>query len=233
MGDPTRVVGRRVIAYLLDAVILTLVFFGVAAALGVEVRSDPVNPSGWNVEGSDAALAMTAILPVLYFALVNVVLQGLTGATPGRAMVGIRLVGWDGNPPGIWRAFVHSIFVQLVAGLFLPGGLILFLFVSFNKAHRHPGNMITNTYVVDSPAVGHVMVRTAAGVRAGPPAIRREDVIAELGPEVAAKILAPTVQSRSTEPQFDKQRGTYVVWNAKTERWLEFDDKTRQWNELR
>lgn len=217
---------------MLDGVILTLVFVGVAAALGVDVASDPLSPSGSRVEGSNAAVALTALLPLLYFALVNVVLQGLTGATPGRALVGIRLVGWDGHPPGIWRAFVHSLVVQLFAGIFLPGGLILLLFVSFNKAHRHPGNMLANTYVVDSPAVGHVMVRTADGVRAGPPSIRRQDVIAELGADQAAKILAPSVRSRSSEPQYDKQRGTYVVWNPKTERWLEFDDKTRQWSEL-
>ena len=90
MGDPTRVVGRRVIAFLLDGIILTVVFFGVAAALGVDVVSDPISPSGWEVEGSDTALAMTAILPFAYFVLVNVAaLAALLNLARGR-----RIVRW-------------------------------------------------------------------------------------------------------------------------------------------
>jgi uncharacterized RDD family membrane protein YckC len=49
------------------------------------------------------------------------VLIGLTGTTPGKWLAGIRVLGLDGQPAGIGRAFVREVHVALRGmGLSLP-----------------------------------------------------------------------------------------------------------------
>jgi uncharacterized RDD family membrane protein YckC len=225
-------VWRRAGAYLIDTVLTVVVLVAVVSALDVELSPDPVNPGGWQYEGESSSLAVAGALPSIYLLLTSVVLQGLVGFTPGKLLTGIRLVGWDGRPPGLWRAFLHTLVLNLMLAFGALGLAVVGAFVAFNRFHRHPGDMLANTYVVDAWAQDRLMIRTAEGLRTGPPAIRREDVVATLGPEEATKILSPSVAGRPTDPVFDKERGTYVVWRPKQEQWLEFDQASQQWRVL-
>lgn len=231
-GDPTRVVGQRAVAYLVDSLLVVMVWYAALTVFDVDLSPDPVNPAGWQYEGSSSALALAVSIPVLYVLLTSVVLQGIVGFTPGKMVLGVRLVGWDGRPPGLWRAFVHTLVLNVITSFGCLGVALVGAFVAFTKNHRHPGDMLANTYVVDAWAQGHMIVRTPEGLRSGLPAVRREDVVATLGPEEATKILAPSVAGRPTDPVFDKERGTYVVWRPKQEQWLEFDQATQQWRIL-
>ena len=231
-GDPSRVVVRRVIAYLLDAVVSLLAFWLVVTSLGVDVESDPTAPGGFRYDGSTTSVALAGLVPVGYWLATGVLAQGLLGWTPGKLLVGIRLVGWDGRAPGLWRAFVHTLVVQVFMAFSCLGGLLLVSFATFNRFHRHPGDMLANTYVVDAWSMDHMMLRTAEGLRAGPPAVTRQDVVREYGAEAAA-VLAPVVTGKPTEPTYDKQRDTYVVWNPKRQAWLQFDKASGQWVPLR
>src|SRR3954451_16265175 len=115
MQSPTQVVGRRVGAYLIDAVIviaigviswfaLTKTFSGGCAGGGVEINGDC---RGFQSGSSNRTiwLLIVFLLPVAIYW----VQQGLTGKTPGKAAVGIKVVNAEGNPPGVGRAALRSI----------------------------------------------------------------------------------------------------------------------------
>lgn len=232
-GDPSRVVGRRLLAYLLDSLFAVLIFYGGVALLGVQLETS-ATPGGVEWEGSTSTVVLFALLSIGYWVATAVVGQGLLGWTPGKLMLGIRLVGWDGRPPGLWRAFVHSFVVSFAVGLLsCLGGVILLAFVVFNRYHRHPGDMLAGTYVIDAWSMGRMMIRRAEGLEAGPPAVTRADVVDALGAEAAAEILRePQVGGRPTQPVYDKALDTYVVWRTNESRWMAFDKTTGQWRPL-
>jgi len=209
------------------------VFWLVAVAMGVTIESDLSSPGGFAYDGDATAVAIALILPTIYFVCAQVVTQGLLGWTPGKLLVGIRLVGWDGRAPGLWRAFVHSIVVNVfVSVLSCIGGLILFGWCQSSKYNQHLGDLLAKTYVVDAPAMGHLMMRRPHGLERGMVSVKRDEVAHLIGQEKAAEIL-PDVVGKPTQPAFDKTRGTYVVWRPKSEQWLEFDEATQSWQPIR
>lgn len=90
----------------------------------------------------------------IYFgiqALNLVVLQGLTGASVGKHLLGLRVIREDGRIANIgWAAlrwiilFIDQIFC------FMPGIILLFT----TKGHRRLGDMAASTFVVRKSAVG-------------------------------------------------------------------------------
>src|SRR5687767_9965773 len=117
----TKVVGRRVVAFIIDGLVLgatqAALFFLFAGdrqdAFG-DVATGETVTTYLNLTIGDTEYAVYGGKAALYFALVLllhvgyfVVLQGLKGVTLGKAMLGIRVVKDDGSgqPPGIGRAF--------------------------------------------------------------------------------------------------------------------------------
>lgn len=84
----------RTIAYVLDTLIVSVASAG--TAVGMSLIASVVG-----TEARDAARALTAtylvVLPMV-FALYCTVFWGLTGRTPGMALVGIRVVGMSRGP---------------------------------------------------------------------------------------------------------------------------------------
>lgn len=124
-------VGRRAAAHLFDVVVLTAlqlaVFFAVADK-GPALPDVPVaTPAGsqgftaeadataqitlgddrWFLEGGAAALYILAVLAL--WTAVYVVLQGRSGQTPGKRLLGLRVVDEHGRPPGPGKAAVRSL----------------------------------------------------------------------------------------------------------------------------
>jgi hypothetical protein len=97
------------------------------------------------VEDAIAFLGLGATLA--WFVLVLVVWQGRRGVTPGKLLVGLRVIDEAGQPPGPGRAFGRSILwvvdgapwiiplVGAITGLTTPG-------------HRRVGDMAAKTFVV-------------------------------------------------------------------------------------
>jgi uncharacterized RDD family membrane protein YckC len=162
--DPTKVVTRRCVAFLLDALILVLLIAFAAwvtpGALDVsEDCPDPV-PDGdacfqWE---QDAYLidgrAFVLFLLVLA-ALLTVVLIGtrrMTGASPGKTLFGIRVVDAAGDDAAFWREGLRTLALGIDGlVLLLPIGLWL---VWFTPGHRRLGDFLAGTWVVRSDAVG-------------------------------------------------------------------------------
>jgi len=169
MGDPTAVISRRILAYILDALIAGAVAFimfatqaefregadagfcdRIEAQVAVCAQSDD---QAWFIEEGSTVAAVVGVsvgAAILYL----VILQGITGATLGKLVAGIRVVKADGSPPGIGRAFVR--WIMLVVVDWFPYLLPIVGFVTSlaTKDHQRVGDLVAKTYVVRQDAAG-------------------------------------------------------------------------------
>ena len=130
MTDPTNVMGRRIGAYFIDVVVPGVIAFIVGFSIWVssanEITGVPnhyctdVTHTGYSCvqSGSSAFLATNAdtrhaivvgLLVWLLAPLNAIVLQGITGATVGKYMFGLRVVVADGSIAGFGRVLVRTL----------------------------------------------------------------------------------------------------------------------------
>jgi uncharacterized RDD family membrane protein YckC len=167
MKKPTKVVGRRVAAFLIDAVLLTAVnlaifFLFAEKRADIEGRLAPgeeqaiyVNLSlggeKYSIDGSGKALVyLLLILGIgfLYFG----VLQGLKGWTLGKLALGIRLIDEHGRSgPGIGKATIRWA-LWIVDGFFFY--LVAFVTAMATEKNQRVGDIVAKTLVVGQGDVG-------------------------------------------------------------------------------
>ncbi len=96
--------------------------------------------------GSDLGDAFFTIYLILFFLASSyfVVLNGYTGATIGKMLVGIRIVSNEGRDIGFWQSFVRWI-GYYISGIFI---FIGFLWSIFDKNSQSWHDKIAGTYVV-------------------------------------------------------------------------------------
>jgi uncharacterized RDD family membrane protein YckC len=123
---------RRATAWAVDAVPFALATMAIASLLGA--TSFPLL----------APLAAVAALASFTYQTLS---HWLSGATLGKRLVGLRVVGPDGRPPGPGRSALRS--AVAVAGVGLLGvGPLLAL---FTRSGRAPHDWVAGTSVVDAP----------------------------------------------------------------------------------
>lgn len=159
--DPTKVVGRRTVAFLLDWLLISLIGTGLFFLLAHKVdgyAASSVNAhltvgsDRWEITGG-AAFAYF-VLNVVVLVLLAGVLEGRTGWTPGKLALGVRVVRPDGSAPGIGRALAR-LAGWLVDGFpYFPFGLVAFITALVNAQHRRVGDMMADTYVVRAAQMG-------------------------------------------------------------------------------
>jgi uncharacterized RDD family membrane protein YckC len=71
--------------------------------------------------------------------------EGAWGATPGKWLLGIRVVGTDLKPCGFWRALLRN-FLKVVDGFF--NFMVGILIVAFTKDWQRVGDMAARTIVI-------------------------------------------------------------------------------------
>lgn len=233
--DPTAVVGRRIVAYIIDSIIvfgLTLVAFfvlaesdpeafdddqveSINAAFGQFADDDSSFQSAWDLgeaaggfisfDEDDFSVDIRIVEGGSFWAvnaigvgaglLLLVVLQGATGKTPGKALLGITTVAADGSPPGIGRAVVRWLLLIVDAFCILPG-LITSL---VSKGHRRIGDMAAGTYVVRADAAGQPVQLDAPA------------------PAYTASAYPPQAPTTGGQPAADAQ------WDAARQAWIRWD----------
>jgi uncharacterized RDD family membrane protein YckC len=170
-SDPTAVLGRRYGAFFIDLAVAA-VAFAILFAVTAEQRSvaEMLEIPGCRLQaGSDQVecdnRAVVQLDDTVYeagggFALAGIafsflyygVLQGLTGATLGKLMTGIRVVRADGALPGAGRAIVRWLVFAV------DGPLTLYLCgiitTAVSRGHRRLGDRAAGTYVVVAGAAG-------------------------------------------------------------------------------
>jgi uncharacterized RDD family membrane protein YckC len=164
----TKVVGRRVLALIVDTILVSAVNFAIffafaedkvaAAEAGDLTTGDTTyinltfNDTQYAVFGGKAALYFLIALAVTiaYFVL----WQGLRGVTVGKLMTGIRTVKEDDptQPPGVGRALARW-FLYIADGFpYLIPYLTGFICAMVSKQHKRIGDMVAGTLVVSRDA---------------------------------------------------------------------------------
>lgn len=139
--------GKRALAYIID-LLLTVVPPTLGSALGIGLLfAGPVNFVG-------IVILVLCLGYIVVFPIVNLVRQGVRGATFGKSQQNIMLVKDDtGAPIGILFAILRSlifwIFNSLTAGIFLIVDLII---PAFTKKRQRIIDMMLSTVVVESSA---------------------------------------------------------------------------------
>jgi hypothetical protein len=247
VADPTKVMGRRVVATLIDGVIILVPFSLYATSElqyltkddlasshlsvtefcdqwdathsgGVCVAVDQLDRAYFgNIDGGPSALLLGLTL------LVFVVLQGVSGWTFGKLLTGIRCVKPDGSPAGVLKALVRWI-LWLVDGLpfiFLPA-LVGFIVGLTTVGHRRVGDMVAKTYVVRKAAAGRP-IRVAGLDEQG-------DVVVPAWTGTG-EVEAPPPTAKHG-PQWDEARGTYIQWDPAQTAWMQWDEEARVWQRI-
>lgn len=167
MADPTAVMGRRIGAYLIDAVlgwaVMIAVFWSVSEsvpATALTTCDSPGAPSlcfeaGDTIRFAEAGDAnLVTLSGLVAWAVFGILIQGVTGGTPGKLMVGLRVIrSDDGRRAGLGRCTARTLLwsVDAVPYVFPLVGLITGV---VSKGHRRVGDMAAGTLVVRTHSVG-------------------------------------------------------------------------------
>lgn len=188
--DPTAVMGRRTLAWIVDLLLYAAVV-GAGAASMVEYVEIPPDiatedaclelerqtgdvPAGcfafedrlYLLDESESAVQTG--LSLGYFAFF-VIVQGLAGGSPGKLLFGLRVVDQYGSKAGIGKSLGRTLlWVVDAAPWILPlvGPIAAFT----SNGHRRVGDLAAGTHVVASSSVGRPVMPASAPIPAGQPA---------------------------------------------------------------
>ncbi|MBT3245500.1 MAG: RDD family protein [Actinobacteria bacterium] len=179
-ADPTAVLGRRLIAWVLDNLIIATLFTIILLS-GAESRPVPadlaaadacsvlfaseegcivIGDEAWQI---DVGLGATHVLvPTLAFLANQVLLTSLTGFSLGKAVTGLRVVRRsNGGLPGMTGSVGRTLpwMIPTVLGLLAPVMVVVEIGLTLTSAgHRRLGDRIGGTLVVDRSQAGKVPV---------------------------------------------------------------------------
>jgi uncharacterized RDD family membrane protein YckC len=148
ISDASGVLRRRLAALLIDSLIVSAIVYVLGNVFGVErvTSGAPLaaGESGFGSYTTTTALdwPLAALAFVAYFAL----LEGLFWTTPGKLLMGLRVVTVDGGPPP-WRAVAIRNVLRIVDALpflYLVGGISVLV----TKNHQRVGDRWAGTLVV-------------------------------------------------------------------------------------
>ncbi|MCA9753810.1 MAG: RDD family protein [Gemmatimonadetes bacterium] len=128
--------GRRLGAHLLDGIILNLVVIACALPFGVLSAMSGGDPGAGSLIGG----AIGFVLPLVYFLW----FWSKSGATPGKKLLGIQIVGPDGGPPTAVQSLIRYL-GYIPSSLFFCLG---FLWMIWDGEKRTWHDMMAGTRVV-------------------------------------------------------------------------------------
>ena len=168
---PTKVVGRRVVALIIDLVLTTAINAAIFFSLAVK-DTEIVNRLGdgditpnttlyGNFTFGDTSYSVYGSKAGIYFLLSFgiaigywVVLQGTKGFTLGKLMMGLRLVKDDGTlPAGMPRTLVRQLLWIVDAFPYLIPYLTGFIVALSSDRNQRVGDKVAGTLVVKADAV--------------------------------------------------------------------------------
>jgi len=183
--DPTNVMGKRIVAYIFDAVLVggvTIAFLALTKSHSYTGAPSNAcnnipdsNFSGQCVQlGSrvytwdGSGLTLGYGIGILVGLLNGVVLTGITGASIGKMVMGLRVVNAQGEKCGIGRAFVRWLLLIVDAFFCFLVGLLT---ASLTHPHKRVGDMAAGTFVVGVASMGTPIPQNVGMVYTGyPPA---------------------------------------------------------------
>ena len=166
---------RRAVAYLVDL----LLCYGVLFVIGLVIVFATVGATSAAKEAENATKGAMGLLLVLLFAaqwLYFLLFEGLTGGSPGKRALGLRVVTTAGRPIGLRAAALRNL---LRAADALPNAYLVGLVsITLSSRFQRLGDLVAGTMVVAPEDV-----RSATALALTPEATPRE--LALLPDEVA------------------------------------------------
>ena len=137
-GDPAEVVGRRIVAALLDILVLAILFVVMGVLFGDSKADD--GEASVNLEGGAA---------FLYFAIVlgyYIVAEAVWGKTLGKRLMGLRVAKLDGSAPGTGGSLVRNLLriVDSLPFLYLIGLIVMLV----TEKKQRIGDLAASTVVI-------------------------------------------------------------------------------------
>lgn len=121
-GTQPATVGKRVGAYIIDMILLTVVFVFVGVLVGLGSGPVPATPEAISAGQSYMYSVITAALTLAYFML----LEASSGQTLAKRMLRIKVTMADGSPVTLEAAFKRRVLFVIGSVIPLVGGLISF-----------------------------------------------------------------------------------------------------------
>jgi len=252
--DPTAVMGKRIGAYIIDAILGSIISIATFWAVkdSVETGRDLCDVPGsptlcvyvdgttYFADESNASTVFIAALGAWLF--FGWILLGLTGGTPGKLLVGLRVVDQNtGQLAGLGKCLGRTL-MWIVDGQLFGLPLVALITGSASKGHRRVGDMVAKTFVVNKDQVGKVphvpgLTAPAGGVPGGYSPPPPGDWAPPATPVVPAPA-APVAETAGTStdginaPKWDAERGAYIQWDKDNQLWMIYDDTSSQWKPL-
>jgi uncharacterized RDD family membrane protein YckC len=136
-GVDVKVTGRRIVATILDGIVLGLLYRASTAVFGGHYKSD----LDFTRLTSKAGLGWL-VVTLLYYVL----LEGLFGRTVGKLITGIRVIdAKTGGTPGMFTALIRTL-LRIIDSA--GGYLLAWIIVVLNDRRRRLGDMAADTLVV-------------------------------------------------------------------------------------
>jgi hypothetical protein len=165
--DPTNVMGRRILAWIIDLIPLIIIAGIFVGGSLKTVNNAPLNfCDQYRAAHSSSSLCFqsnstayyssnfrvsSTVVSLIYWFVVAGLLQGATGATIGKHIVGLRVVDGNGNICGVGKALLRTLIGVFELGFCFLIGLIT---ASVTHPHRRLGDMAAGTFVVAKQSVG-------------------------------------------------------------------------------
>ena len=185
------------------------------------------------------------LIGLLTIALNFVVLQGLTGASLGKHITGLRVVGKNGRRVSFGWNVLRTLFLVVDSFFFAIVGLIT---AFSSKGHRRVGDMVASTFVVHKSSVDtHLEI---PGLTSPPPEGSWPQGTGQPGypqqgwanPPMAGqpKAWGPTDTTApgtsptpgTDGPTWDHARNTYIQYDREVGAWVQWDDNVKSWRPI-
>ena len=136
-----KVTGRRIVAALLDLIPLVVLFLVMAAAFGESGKTaDEGDGNMYSVSLNGWPFVLYIFLSWAYF----VVFEGLTARTPGKFLLGLKVVKLDGGRYD-WKAVLVRNILRIVVPVFYIVGLVT---IAVTEKNQRIGDLAAGTTVV-------------------------------------------------------------------------------------
>lgn len=183
MPNQRQVTGRRIVAFLIDTVVGFVIFWSLVVTLATDSESVQtpgtyVSMSTYFVNGQMRAdlmgttyildggtAAVVSLVAMAYWIGTLVVLQGLTGLTVGKGLVGIRTVNGEGRPCGVGQATVRWLFLIVDAFPYFIPMLVGFIVTVSTQSRQRVGDLVAKTWVISADATGEPLTKDPATTR--------------------------------------------------------------------
>jgi len=125
----------RFVAYIVDAILLGIVYYVVATILGIDLTSPEF------INHANEANVVSLLVGWLYFALME---SSERGATVGKMLMGLRVVSNEGKRISFLNA-TGRYFAKIISAIILCIGFIM---IGFTDRKRGLHDMIASTLVI-------------------------------------------------------------------------------------